>query len=135
MTAYPKCWQNQKNKSVSIICIGPSSNICYLLKIKPKLQKKLKEIIILGGVFTEKGNITPFAEFNVFNDPLSLMYLLKSECKKVIIPINMCRKVTFSIRDFNKLDDKTLTDGLKQITDLYIKYYNNNSDFGGLPVE
>jgi inosine-uridine nucleoside N-ribohydrolase len=120
------------SNKVTVVAIGPTTNIGELLIKSPKLVNKIEKIVIMGGVFNEPGNISPFAEFNVFNDPYSLELVLQSDIKeKILIPANVCRKVLFSKMVFDEIKNKKVSKGLKQITDLYINYYAKDSQYGG----
>jgi inosine-uridine nucleoside N-ribohydrolase len=120
----------EKGKT-TIVCMGPSTNLSILVSLRPDLVKNIEELIILSGVFFEKGNMTPVAEFNVLNDPYSLKNILTLQCKKTIIPINVCRKVIFTKKDFEKIVNKKLRNTFKKITDLFIKYYTSDDEYAG----
>ncbi len=119
------------SKSFDIICLGPTTNLALLKIIRPDLIPKINQVIILGGVFGQKGNITSVAEFNVFNDPLALSIVLNCNIKKTIIPINICRQVTFTLDEFNQLIDPNISNSFKKITNSYISYYQSNPKYGG----
>lgn len=123
--------RSSKNE-ISIIAIGPTTNIGFLVEKSPELVKKAKKIIVMGGVFGEKGNVTPYAEFNVINDPYALDSLLKlSDAKVIIVPANICRKVTFNNDVFNQIKNSGLASGLSKISQVYIDYYSKDIEFGG----
>jgi inosine-uridine nucleoside N-ribohydrolase len=119
------------SKSFDIICLGPTTNLALLKIIRPDLIKKINRIIILGGVFGEKGNITPKAEFNVYNDPQALNIVLSFEVKKVLIPINICRQVTFTLNEFNQVNNPKINNSFRKITNSYINYYQYDKKYGG----
>lgn len=122
--------EKSENKEIDIFCLGPTTNLA-LLKIKrPDLIKKINQIIVLGGVFFEEGNITSKAEFNVFNDPSALDSILSFDCQKTLIPINVCRKVIFTLKDFNKINSPKIALNFKTISNNYINYYQNDPIYG-----
>ena len=53
---------------VSIAALGPLTNIALLLRLWPALGAKIGCISLMGGGIAH-GNITPFAEFNIYVDP------------------------------------------------------------------
>lgn len=79
---------------VTIIATGPITNIAHFIVKYPQNRDKIREIIWMGGgidvpgrdgkpVLLENGdkragNITPYAEFNAYQDPKSLNIVLQS---------------------------------------------------------
>lgn len=126
-----KLLQNSKSKTVSIVCLGPTTNIALLIGKRPDLVKRIKRLIILGGVFGERGNISDVSEFNTYNDPIALSKVLTINCEKILIPINVCQKVVFTKQDFEKIRNNYLKTALKKIVDIYINYYVSNKKYGG----
>ncbi|MCX6551176.1 MAG: nucleoside hydrolase, partial [Acidobacteria bacterium] len=53
---------------VSILAIGPLTNIATVLLTDPDIVPLIDEVVIMGGALGA-GNITPAAEFNVYVDP------------------------------------------------------------------
>ena len=117
---------------ITIVAIGPTTNIGELIEQSPELFKKTGTVIVMGGVFGEKGNVTPYAEFNVYNDPLALKMLLESKHPQIIIvPANICRQVTFIQEIFDKITNPELATGLAKISQVYIDYYAKDTEYGG----
>lgn len=83
-------------------------------------------MIILWWVLWENWNISQFAEFNVYNDPDALNIVLNLDVEKYLIPINVCRKVFFTSRDFDNIKNWNLSASIKQITKQYIEYYTTD---------
>jgi len=54
---------------ITLVCVGPLTNLAIALNVEPTLVSLLKRVVIMGGSFFNPGNITPFAEFNIFVDP------------------------------------------------------------------
>ena len=55
---------------ITLVCIGPLTNIAVALKLDPNLPKKIKNLVVMGGAIHGRGN-TPniSAEFNTYTDP------------------------------------------------------------------
>jgi inosine-uridine nucleoside N-ribohydrolase len=129
---YQDILARSEKDEVSIIAIGPTTNLGLLMEKSPELLEKAKKIIVMGGVFGEKGNVTLYAEFNVFNDPYALDSLLRlGKSKIIIVPANICRKVTFNNDVFNQIKNPELAAGLSKISQIYIDYYSKDKEFGG----
>lgn len=55
--------------SVTLVPIGPLTNVGTAIKRKPAILKHVKEIVLMGGAMREGGNQSPSAEFNILVDP------------------------------------------------------------------
>lgn len=62
--------------SVTVIGLGPVTNLALAFATEPSLADRVAEIVLMSGAWTE-GNITPAAEFNAWNDPEALELLLR----------------------------------------------------------
>ncbi len=60
---------------VTLIGIGPATNLALALATEPALAARVEEIVLMTGAWAE-GNITPSAEFNAWSDPEALAMLL-----------------------------------------------------------
>ena len=56
---------------VTIIALGPLTNIAGAFQRDPELVSMVDRIIMMGGSVSCKGNVTPAAEFNMYCDPIS----------------------------------------------------------------
>ena len=60
---------------VTLIGIGPATNLALALATEPALIDHVEEIVLMTGAWSE-GNITASAEFNAWSDPEALAMLL-----------------------------------------------------------
>lgn len=93
----------ESEEAVTLIPMGPLTNIALLLKCYPDLKPKIKKISMMGGtckfVFTRK-----YMEFNTFVDPEATKIVFESG-----LPIDMYGyDVTYSV-----LYDKTLIERIR----------------------
>ena len=58
----------EPGRQVTLVATGPLTNVAALLLAHPEAAGRLREIVVMGGS-TERGNVTPYAEFNVYADP------------------------------------------------------------------
>lgn len=61
--------------SVTLIGLGPATNLGLALAAEPDLAGRIREIVLMTGAWAE-GNVTPQAEFNAWNDPEALQIVL-----------------------------------------------------------
>jgi len=60
---------NEHLGEISLVAIGPLTNLALALDLDPLLPSKLKELVVMGGCVDEPGNVSPLAEANFINDP------------------------------------------------------------------
>lgn len=60
---------NAEPGALSIVALGPLTNIAIATMIDPELPNKIKDLTIMGGAVTGKGNTHVTAEFNIYFDP------------------------------------------------------------------
>ncbi len=64
-----------------LIAIGPLTNLALAIKKDLAAIKKIEKIIIMGGAVEERGNITPFAEFNFYVDPWAAKIVMEADLR------------------------------------------------------
>ena len=74
-------------EEITIICLGPLTNIARAIKRDPELGTMIGQLMIMGGSMNCIGNETPAAEFNVYYDPESAREVFDSLSTKTVIPI------------------------------------------------
>ncbi|XP_077464295.1 inosine-uridine preferring nucleoside hydrolase [Stigmatopora argus] len=62
---------------VTLVALGPLTNLALAVKMDPSFPGKLKELYIMGGNMEGKGNLTPSAEFNFAMDPEAAYVVLE----------------------------------------------------------
>lgn len=58
----------QSNEKITLVPLGPLTNIASLFILRPDLKDKIERISLMGGGATT-GNYTPAAEYNIWADP------------------------------------------------------------------
>ena len=69
---------------MTLVPIGPLTNIALLLTLHPECREKIERIVLMGGS-AGRGNHTPNAEFNIYVDPEAAHIVFSSG-----LPIVMC---------------------------------------------
>jgi purine nucleosidase len=54
---------------LTLVATGPLTNIALAVMREPELPRLVKRFVIMGGAYSEPGNVTPSAEFNIWHDP------------------------------------------------------------------
>jgi purine nucleosidase len=74
--------------AVTLACLAPLTNVALAMACEPRLAQHLAGIVLMGGAFSEGGNITPAAEFNFFVDPEAAARVLASGANLTMIPLD-----------------------------------------------
>ena len=53
---------------ITILALGPLTNIALAIRLEPQFVKHVREIIFMGGIVTGHGNVSAVATANVLND-------------------------------------------------------------------
>lgn len=55
--------------ALDVLTLGPLTNLAIALNVRPEIVSQVRRLIVMGGTYFVRGNVTPHAEFNVFADP------------------------------------------------------------------
>lgn len=89
--------------SVTLCAIGPLTNIAQLLSLSPLCARGIKEIVVMGGNFLRRGNVTPMAEFNFYTDPHAAQMVLQSGVPLRIVPLDVTHQVLLNPEHLKQL--------------------------------
>ncbi|MAD91445.1 MAG: hypothetical protein CMQ54_01795 [Gammaproteobacteria bacterium] len=94
-------------EKITIVALGPLTNIAMAILDNPQLSKKIKKIFIMGGAIASlpdgSGNITPNAEYNFWVDPEAAKIVLRSGIPVELSPLNVSRQSSFSKENYEKI--------------------------------
>ncbi len=76
------------NEKITLVPIGPLTNIALLFKVYPEVKDKIDEIVLMGGAI-HGGNVTPTAEFNIWADPEAAKIVFDSKVKIVMAGLDV----------------------------------------------
>jgi len=98
--------------TVTLCPLGPLTNIALALVKEPKIAKRIKQIVLMGGGYFEQGNTTPSAEFNIYVDPHAADVVFRSGVDIVMMPLDVTHKALTRktrIEKFRKLGTRVGT--------------------------
>ena len=104
---------------INLVTIGPQTNVALACRIDPNFGKNFKKLVIMGGNYQGKGNVTICSEFNFHFDPeAALIVLDEFICPIVMATWEFCLKYPFN-HDFLEQcfdQDTTKSEFVKKIT-------------------
>jgi purine nucleosidase len=94
---------NRQPGEVTLCCLAPLTNIALALAREPRLCTRLREIVLMGGAFSEGGNVTPSAEFNIYVDPEAAVRVFTCGAPITMIPLDCTHKALNTTARLEKL--------------------------------
>jgi inosine-uridine nucleoside N-ribohydrolase len=78
---------------ITLITIGPLTNIALALRLQPDLPSIAKAIVIMGGAVSTPGNVTPVVEANVYDDPEAAKIVLNAGWQVTLASLDITHQV------------------------------------------
>ncbi|XP_072957089.1 probable uridine nucleosidase 2 isoform X2 [Typha angustifolia] len=94
---------NEYPGEVTVVALGPLTNIALAIELDPSFPKKIGQIVLLGGAFSVNGNVNPAAEANIFGDPDAADIVFTCGADILAIGINVTHQVILTDADRNRL--------------------------------
>ena len=88
---------------VTLISIGPLTNIATALMLDTELAGMVKGIVLMGGSLSG-GNITPAAEFNIYVDPEAARMVFQSGIPITMVGLDATRKTSLTEDHVRRLE-------------------------------
>jgi purine nucleosidase len=112
---------------ISLVSIGPLTNLAILLQKAPSIVDFVKETIIMGGAVSVPGNVTPYAEFNIFCDPDAAKIVFNSGLPITLVGLGVTHQVVLTFEQMEAINaEKTgLSKFIVKIARYYAKFREN----------
>ena len=110
----------EEEKDLTLLVLGPLTNVALMLQRKPHIKSKLGRIYIMGGAVKHEGNaIIPdisddyisnkLAEWNIFADPLSAQETMRAGLNLFLVPLDGTSKVPVTQEFFKEMENSAVT--------------------------
>ncbi len=120
---------------ITLIAVGPLTNVAAALALDPELPGKLDQLVIMGGALDEPGNVSPLAEANFLGDPHAADRVLAVDWPAVVVGLDVTHKIMLYDSDLKQLSDKAGAVGevLWRASRFYVNYYSSTGAASELP--
>lgn len=78
--------------TVTLCVLGPMTNLALAFARAPDVATRVARIVAMGGSWSEGGNITPAAEFNILADPHAAQAVLHAGAPVVLHPLDVTHR-------------------------------------------
>jgi pyrimidine-specific ribonucleoside hydrolase len=84
------------SEPVTLIPVGPLTNVALLLKVHPELRPKIREIVSMGGTAAAPGTVRPTVSFNILNDPEAASIVYRSGIPVTMVGLDVTSKTVLT---------------------------------------
>lgn len=120
---------NELGEDLTIVATGPLTNLAEVVQKDPEALKKVGNITIMGGAVGVDGNVSPFAEANIGNDPEAAKIVLSDSGADItLVGLDVTMRVKLDRDDVNQW--RELGDVGKDLADevnFYQDFYNKTA--------
>ncbi len=78
---------------IDLVALGPLTNVALALTLEPALAQAVRSLIVMGGTVAVRGNVTPVATANFWNDPEAAAIVYRSGAPIVQSSLDVARAV------------------------------------------
>ncbi|KQL46779.1 nucleoside hydrolase [Brevibacillus choshinensis] len=109
---------------ITLVMTGPLTNLALAVRKCPQLVHHVKEVIFMGGVVREHGNVTPTAEYNMYVDPEAAKVVFHAGFPELtLVGLDVTRKALLTADHIRELGDTVIAQYVKQSTSDYLERY------------
>ncbi|MFV0254791.1 MAG: nucleoside hydrolase, partial [Erysipelotrichaceae bacterium] len=113
------------NPGITLICLGPLTNVAILIKAYPELMSNISEIILMGGS-TYYGNETASAEYNILVDPHAAKIIFDSGLNITMVGLDVTNQALLQISWLDDIGNETS----KMIKSMFLHYRGGSKNKG-----
>jgi len=122
--------------TVTLVPIGPLTNIATAFKTAPDIIEKVQEIALMGGAYFAVGNVTPAAEFNIYVDPQAAELVFTSGVHLTVMPLDVTHQVLVTQERNNAIRalGTPVAEAVAQMTEFFERYDREKYGSEGAPL-
>lgn len=124
---------HSNHQEITLVPVGPLTNIALALLLDPQIANLIKEVIIMGGVVSNPGNISPVAEANIYHDPHAADIVMAAGWPVTLVGLDVTCKTVMGTEFQQELfsSDNPAVNLIKRILPCYQNYFNKFHGLGG----
>ena len=92
---------------LALFAVGPLTNVARALNKEGQLKDALQRVYIMGGQGDGSGNVTPYAEFNIWDDPYAANVVFSSGMPVTLLGLNISRQTSVARDDESWMSGET----------------------------
>ncbi len=93
----------QSQEKITLVPVGPLSNIGMALRLQPQIAEKIEKIVLMGGAYG-LGNYSPAAEFNILVDPEAAHIVFSSGIPIVMMGLDLTNQALADLSVIERME-------------------------------
>ncbi|KAJ1877681.1 hypothetical protein H4R99_002828 [Coemansia sp. RSA 1722] len=111
------------DQPVSIVAVGPLTNIALLVSVYPEVVPRIKTLSIMGGA-VGMGNVSSAAEFNIYCDPEAAHIVMHSGIEHIVlVPLEVTHTAVTSKEIFARINNEVPVPKFAQLISELLQFY------------
>ena len=125
-----------KPGEITLVAIGPLTNVALAIRQEPRIVNALKELIIMGGAIRHEGNTTALAEFNTYVDPHAAHIVYHAGIPTTLVSLDVSYQCILTQPDVDRLlqIDSPLTRFIADATRFYMEFHDEYQSVEGCVI-
>lgn len=121
LSAWDIIYQEAKkcNGELVLVTVGPKTNLALAFNKYPDLKHMIKKIVVMGGTL-EKGNVTKYAEANIYNDAEAAKIVFEQNVPIDMVGLNITQRALLDMSIFDGIDD--IDENIKNVMTTMVKF-------------
>ena len=113
---------------ITIVAIGPLTNLALAIQKEPLIKKKVKEVVIMGGAIGINGNVNPAAEANMLSDPHAADLVLTSDWPVTLIGLDVSQQIIMTEKYLQEVHHQSSFAGgfILDISKFYLDFHRDS---------
>lgn len=109
-----------------IVATGPLGNIAAAIQKDKDTMKQIKQLVIMGGAFGVRGNVSPVAEANFAHDAIAADIVLRSGIQVVMIGLDVTTRTLLTREDMQPWQQyKKVGNVYRELVEYYMQAYES----------
>jgi len=112
---------------ITLLPLGPLTNIGLALLLEPAIAQNVREVILMGGSAYDRGNASPAAEANIFNDPEAAALVFNADWSLTMVGLDATHRcvMTQAYLDYLYQARNPATEFIQKILPFYQRFHDS----------